>query len=147
MDVSEITPTLLVGTNACCMMHYKLLLIERGVLHDVSLEGENVDAPFGAETYLWLPTPDHEAPSLMSLWLGVQHIREVIEKGGRVYVHCKNGHGRGPTLAAAHLISTGMTLDEAVAAVRHGRPETHLEPIQYDALKSFFHDFTARAKN
>ncbi|MCR4279000.1 MAG: hypothetical protein NUV81_03825, partial [bacterium] len=62
MEYSKITPSLLVGTNACCTVHYKLALIDNGILNDISLEGEAIDQPFGVETFLWLPTEDHSAP-------------------------------------------------------------------------------------
>jgi hypothetical protein len=143
MEVSQITPNLFVGTNACCAAHYKLMLIEQGVLHDISLEGEQVDAPFGVETYLWLPTPDHAAPTQMALHFGVSHIEEVIRMDGKAYVHCKNGHGRAPTLAAAYLVRQGKPVEEAIGLVKRGRREAHLEPAQLEALTAFAHDSRA----
>lgn len=138
MEVSQITPSVYVGTNACCTVHYKVKLIEQGILHDVSLEGERIDAPFGAETFLWLPTEDHAAPTTMDLRLGVDYVTDVLAQGGKVYVHCKNGHGRAPTLVAAWFIATqGKTVEEAIAEVKAKRPETHIEPAQVDALKRF----------
>lgn len=137
MEFSEITPSILLGTNQCCQVHYKLLLLDRGVTHDISLEGEHVDAPYGAESYLWLPTEDHTAPTRMSLILGCGYIDQILARGGKVYVHCKNGHGRAPTLVAAWLITHGKGVDEAVAELQQKRPEIHLEKSQLAALRSF----------
>ncbi len=137
MEYSEITPSLFVGTNACCTAHYKAELIDKGVLHDVSLEGESLDAPFGVETFLWLPTEDHTPPTQDALQLGVNHLQKIFARKGRVYVHCKNGHGRGPTLAAAWFIFKGKTTKEAIDAVQKKRPEIHIEPAQRKALKKF----------
>ncbi|HWQ99848.1 MAG TPA: dual specificity protein phosphatase family protein [Candidatus Methylomirabilis sp.] len=137
MDVSRITENVYVGTNACCQVHYTRMLLDKGVAHDLSLEGERVDAPYGVESYLWLPTPDHTAPTRQSLDLGIAYIREVIRSGGKVFIHCTNGHGRAPTMAAAWLISQGRSVDEAVSTVRAGRKEIHIEPAQMEALKMF----------
>jgi hypothetical protein len=137
MDVSEVLPTIYIGTNQCCRMHYKLALLDRGVAHDISLEGEEVDQPYGVDSYLWLPTPDHAAPSDDHLRLGVAHLDMVITQGGKAYVHCKNGHGRAPTLVAAWLMSQGRTPEEAMALIKEKRPETHFEPSQAEALRRF----------
>lgn len=137
MEFSRITDGIYVGTNQCCQVHYQLELIQRGVTHDISLEGEHVDKPYGADTYLWLPTEDHQAPRLEALQFGVLHIDQVLKQGGRVYVHCKNGHGRSPTLVAAWFISRGKTVAQAIAAIKRSRPEIHLEPAQVAMLKQF----------
>ena len=137
MEVSQITEDIFVGTNECCQIHYQILLLNQGITHDVSLQGEMVDAPYGAESFLWLPTEDHLAPSTTSLEVGVAHIDRVIANGGKVYVHCKNGHGRAPTLVAAWLVAHGRTAEQAVSLVKAKRPEIHLEQAQLDALRVF----------
>lgn len=137
MDVSEITRKLFVGTNQCCLAHYKLALLNKGVTHDVSLEGEELDHPYGADSYLWLPTPDHTAPSALHLSQGVNYINHVIAKHGKVYVHCKNGHGRAPTLAAAWLTTQGKNPEEALALIQSKRPEVHLTAQQMTAVRRF----------
>ena len=72
--------------------------------------------------YLHLPTPDNTAPSMEALVAGVQFIHERLAVGDRVYIHCGVGVGRAPTLAAAYLVSTGMTPDEAWQRLRTVRP-------------------------
>jgi protein-tyrosine phosphatase len=137
MEVSEMTPEIYLGTNQCCQAHYDLLLISKGVTHDISLEGEHVDQPYGADSYLWLPTEDRMAPSPQTLMLGVDYIDDVIARGGKVYIHCKNGHGRAPTLLAAWYVSHGSSVNEALAAVKAKRPEVHLEDAQVEALRAY----------
>ena len=137
MEFNAITPSMYIGTNMCCTTHYKLALIDKGVLHDVSLEGEAIDAPFGVETFLWLPTEDHSAPTQQDLILGVHHINAILDQKGKIYVHCKNGHGRAPTLVSAWFISQGMTTDEAVKKVQDKRKEAHIERVQITALRQF----------
>ncbi len=134
MDVSRITDQIYVGTNACCQMHYATLLVRRGITHDLSLEGERVDAPYGVDSYLWLPTPDHTAPTNMSFRLGLNYIDTAIRNGGKVFIHCTNGHGRAPTMAAAWFVKEGMGVDDAISILREGRPEIHIEPAQRRAL-------------
>lgn len=143
MEFSEITPDIFVGTNQCCRTHYRAFLLDRGVAHDVSLEGEHVDAPYGAESYLWLPTEDHTAPTLVSLHLGVDYIDDVLARGGKVFIHCKNGHGRGPTLAAAWFVAHGKTVEDAVRSVSEKRKEVHLEVSQAEALRAFARERSA----
>jgi len=45
--------------------------------------------------------------------------------------------GRAPTLAAAYLISTGMTLDEALATIRRTRPFINITPPQMALLVEY----------
>lgn len=137
MSFSRIADGVYIGTNQCCQVHYQVELIQRGVTHDVSLEGEHVDEPYGADSYLWLPTEDHQAPSLTALKMGVAYIEQVLRHGGQVYVHCKNGHGRSPTLVAAWLMSRGKTITQALAVIKRKRPEVHLESVQIERLKQF----------
>lgn len=138
MQVSEITPQVFLGTNQCCRAHYDALLLGQGVTHDLSLEAEHIDRPYGAESYLWLPTVDHRAPSLAALQMGISYIDSVIEHGGKVYVHCRNGHGRSPTLVAAWLMSHGRTYVQAISLLKQRRPEIHLETVQRRLLQKFF---------
>lgn len=71
---------------------------------------------------LHLPTSDMTAPSLENLDRGVRFIQEQVSAGGKVYVHCHKGEGRGPSMVAAYLISLGMSVEEAVAYIGYYRP-------------------------
>jgi protein-tyrosine phosphatase len=87
--------------------------------------------------YLHLPTIDDDAPSLDHLRQGVEFIHNVIQSGGKVYIHCGAGVGRAPTMAAAYLISQGHSLDEALALIRKPRPFIALTPPQMAQLQQF----------
>ena len=141
MQVSQITDQLFIGTNACCETHYNQELIYKGVLNDLSLEGESVDKPFGVATYLWLPVPDHQAPSFDLVDIGLSYIDRVIAQHGRIFIHCTNGHGRAPTMGIAWLVHQGMSLDEAMDFVTQKRPEVHLESAQKTFLESFAENY------
>ena len=101
------------------------------------LEGETIDHPFGVETYVWLPTADHMPPSLDNIRTGIAALKQMLANGQKVYLHCKNGHGRAPTFFAAYLIKTeGLTPEEAVARIKAKRPGTHLKDRQWEFLRT-----------
>ena len=104
---------------------------------DISLEAERVEMPHGFQSSLWLPVQDHEAPTLCQLDIGTAAIEEAERRGYRVYLHCKNGHGRSPTMAISYFIRTGLSLEEAEARVRSGRPEIDPTPAQRERLREF----------
>lgn len=136
-DYSEIDEGVIIGTNMCCQFGFAKELLARDVRADISLEEENVDAPRGVEYFLWLPTPDGHAPSPDKLALGVSTLRFLAERRIKVYVHCKNGHGRAPTLYIAYLMSGGMSFDAALDALKARRPTAHLTEEQREALRAF----------
>ncbi len=119
---SEITPLLHIGGQ-----HYLQGMAEleaRGIGAVVNLRKEFDDSAAGVATdhYLHLHIRDNTAPDQEALQAGVRFIRENIEQGRGVYIHCGVGVGRAPTLAAAYLVSTGMTPDEAWGTLRRVRP-------------------------
>ncbi len=54
---------------------------------------------------LRLRTVDHVQPSVGNLIKGVKWINKYKEKGEKVYVHCKAGHGRSSALVMAWLMA------------------------------------------
>jgi protein-tyrosine phosphatase len=127
-----------VGTNQCCQTHFdEGLMTKEGISADISLEEARVDQPFGVDFYLWLPTKDSNPPNPDQLELGVTALEKLVAMGRKVYVHCKNGRGRAPTLVAAYLIrSKGMTAREAETFMKERRSTIHLEESQREALGS-----------
>ena len=136
-DYDEINTEIFIGTNMCCQFGFHKELIDKGVRADISLEYERIDAPMGVDYFLWLPTVDQQAPSQDKLNLGAQTLKFLLNRKVKVYIHCKNGHGRAPTLFAAYLISTGLSVKEAVAQIKSKRPATHLTRAQLAALTLF----------
>ena len=137
LDYNQITPEIFIGTNACCTSHFEEELISKGITADISVESERLDTPLGIKFFLWLPTKDDHAPSTDALRVGVATLTELVKLKQKVYVHCKNGHGRAPTLVAAYLISQGYSVKEAVALIELKRPNTHLNREQLSALEQF----------
>ena len=123
-SVSQITPQLHVGGQ------YRRRgwprLAARGITAVVNLrtEFDDNDAGIAPPHYLYLPTPDDHAPTVEQLRKGATFIAEEIARGGGVYVHCGAGIGRAPATAAAYLVSTGLTPDQAWALIREPCPSS-----------------------
>ena len=138
LEYNYITDGIYIGTNQCCIVHFDEILSEKeGIEAEISLEEDRIDRPFGVSMYLWIPTKNHITPSQEQLDLGVVNLKQLVLMKKKVYVHCKNGHGRAPTLVAAYLIQNGKTVEEAVDFIKTKRPSIHLEKNQIDALKVF----------
>lgn len=134
---SEVTPQLYVGPQYG--RRGKRALERAGITAGVNLRVEFDDAAHGLALvdYCHLPTVDDAAPSVEHLERGVAFVREQIEAGRKVYIHCAGGVGRAPTLAAAYLISAGMTRDEALETIRRARPFINIMPPQMALLAEY----------
>lgn len=134
---SEVTPQLYVGPQYG--RRGRRHLEQAGVTAGVNLRAEFDDAAHGLALaeYCHLPTVDDDAISTQDVARGVAFVREQIAAGRKVYIHCAGGVGRAPTLAAAYLISTGMTLDEALATIRRTRPFINITPPQMALLVEY----------
>ncbi len=133
--VSQITPQLHVGGQ------YRRrgwpTLAARGITAVVNLRVEFDDNDHGIapSRYLYLPTTDDDAPTLDQLRRGAAFIAEEIARGGGVYIHCKSGVGRAATMAAAYLVSTGLTADQAWRRIREVRPFIRPTAVQLQQIE------------
>lgn len=144
---SEITPTLYLGGQY--KLHALKQFKERGITGIVNMRMRSKHTDISNLPWvsiLQLPTIDGDAPTLQNLQKGVQFIHAHIQKGGKVYVHCRHGEGRGPTMAIAFLISTGMTLNDAYEVVRDVRTFAHPNKRQMNRLRSFEKMITSTAR-
>jgi protein-tyrosine phosphatase len=141
-DYSQIMDNIYIGSDLCkggiCLMHgeeFKKL----GVSVEINLSLENNELPpKDIETYLWLPVTDGHAPSQHQLEAGICLMDTMVNAGKKIYVHCRNGHGRSPTLVAAYLMRyKNMSLEEANKLICKNRPEAHIEKLQEEALREF----------
>jgi len=137
IDFNYITDGIYIGTNQCCRTHFDEQLKKENIEADISLEENRIDAPFGVQFYIWIPIKDHSAPTKEQLEFGVSILEKFVDMKKKIYVHCKNGHGRAPTLVAAYLIKKGMSVDKALAIIKAKRPSIHLEDVQQEALNNF----------
>ncbi|MBI5153089.1 MAG: dual specificity protein phosphatase family protein [Parcubacteria group bacterium] len=136
-DYNQITDEVFIGTNMCCQFGFSKELLSKEVRADISLEADRTDAPDGVDYFLWLQTKDREAPSLKGLEIGVKFLDFLISNKIKTFIHCRNGHGRAPTLFAAYLISHGMGVEESIALIKSKRPVIHLTDLQMQALHGF----------
>lgn len=89
---------------------------------------------------LHLPTPDLKAPSVSNLKKGITFITKEINSNGKVYVHCRSGEGRGPSMVIAYLMSTGMLFEDAYNSVRAIRPFIRITRPQKKVLLNLEQD-------
>ena len=75
-----------------------------------------------ATNAVWHPVPDLHAPTLSETVALVDDLRRRIHSGDHVVLHCGAGIGRAGTIAAALLMRTGLSHDEALARVASSRP-------------------------
>lgn len=137
LEYHYITDGIFIGTNQCCQTHFDERLKKEGISADISLEEDRLDAPFGVDFYAWIPVKNHTPPGPDQLEFGVSLLEKLVAMGKKMYVHCKNGHGRAPTLVAAYLIRTGKSPAQAENFIKAKRPSIHLEPVQRRALRDF----------
>ena len=95
-------------------------------LHDegftvvVNLQAERHD-DFGdiiPDAYLWLPIVDFHDPTPEQMLLGARFINAAVKAGKKVALHCRMGIGRSPMLAAAYLVTTGMSVEAALEQIK-----------------------------
>jgi protein tyrosine phosphatase len=135
-EYSKITDNIYLGSNQCCVTHFKKSLLKKGIKADISLDDVTLDSPFGVKYFLWLPVVDRKAPSQDQLGVGAWTIKSLVDKKQKMYVHCKRGHGRSPTLVAAYFILEGMTAAAAIKKIRSKRA-IHVTQPQLKALRIF----------
>ncbi len=136
-DYNKIGDHLFIGTNMCCQYGFSKELLSKGVRADISLEEDRTDAPDGVDYFFWLPTADGQAPDETKLGIAVRLLDSFVSNRIPTFVHCKNGHGRAPTLVAAYYISHGMGVQEAIHRISSQRPVIHLTETQLQALVEF----------
>jgi len=136
-ETSRVTEHLFVGGQ-----HYRRgleAMRSLGIGATLSLREESDDARSGVAMprHLWLPTPDDGAPTVEQLREGVAFIREAGAAGAAVYIHCAQGVGRAPTMAAAFLIAEGHSARAAMDSIRKVRPFITPTPIQLRRLREW----------
>jgi protein-tyrosine phosphatase len=134
---SQITPLIFVGPQLNQAGAVKVQ--EEGIVASVNMRIEHDDAAFGEDLphYCYVPLIDDDAPSMTQIQQGVAFITEQVAQNHPVYIHCKGGIGRAPTMAACYFISTGMTLKESIALIEKTRPYINVMPIQLMQLKRY----------
>lgn len=141
-NYSKVIDNLYLGSDFCqggvCLLHAEEFR-QLGIFVEINLsKEENELPPTNIESYVWLPVADGDAPTTDQFDIGTAVIDEALLNNKPVYVHCRNGHGRSPTLIAAYFIRyQGKSVDEAVAFTQGARNEIHVEFNQREALQKY----------
>lgn len=134
---SQITPHLFVGGQYKLDVFDNLKALGITAIVNMRMHSVHLGKKAAGVSYLHLPTIDGTAPTLENLNTGVEFITQQIKSGGKVYVHCRAGEGRGPTMAAAYLISTGLTLEDSLKTIKKVRKFIRPTWIQLKRLKEY----------
>jgi protein-tyrosine phosphatase len=70
----------------------------------------------------WFPMPDLGVPPVADAVAFVAELRDRLDDGAALVVHCGAGIGRAGTLAACVLVAMGVSEGDALAAVAAQRP-------------------------
>lgn len=141
-DHSKITDQIYIGSDLCkggvCLIHGEEFR-SLGISVELNLSAErNELPPKELEAYTWIPVVDGYSPTQEQLDMGTCLMHEAIKGGKMVFIHCKNGHGRSPTMVAAYLIRfQGFGVNDAEEFIAKMRPEIHIEDIQKKELEKF----------
>jgi protein-tyrosine phosphatase len=149
LNYSDISPQLAVG-GAFRKRQIKRLK-QRGVtaVVDCRLEAED-DAEALAHAgirFLHLPTLDRHGFTYDQLHEGVDWVLDHTANGGRAFMHCEHGVGRGPLMACAVLVAQGHSAPEALRIVRTARWQALPNDRQLAALLNFEREWRSQRPN
>jgi hypothetical protein len=139
LNYSDVTPQLAVGGA------FRRRQIKRLKRHGVSAVVDcRLEAQDDAEAlarvgiaFLHVPTPDRFGFTYAQMQEGVDWVLEHIATGGRAFLHCEHGVGRGPLMTCAVLVAQGYTAPEALRLVRAARWQALPNDRQLAALLDF----------
>ena len=116
--MSPVDKTVILGCAPMDIFGHPAKLRDMGVCGVVNMCSE-YSGPSGyagvSITQLHLPCVDHFEPSVSQYEEAVKFIQEHHDKGSKVYVHCKAGHGRGAAIALAWLVSQNSSMSAKVS--------------------------------
>ncbi len=135
---NKIEDLIYAGNNMCCQTHFEMELLSKGITADISLEAERLDNPQGVKYFFWFPWIEDTAPSVELIILALDVLDDLLKRNIKIYVHCKNGHGRTATFLVSYLIRKNrISADEALAILKERRPSGHINEVQREFLARF----------
>lgn len=139
LNYSDVTPQIAVG-GAFRNRQIKRLRA-RGVTAVVDCRSEASDDAHALQSagidFLHLPTEDRHGFTFAQMREGVDWVLERTSKGGKAFMHCEHGVGRGPLMACAVLVGQGYSAPEALRIVRGARWQALPNDRQLSALLRF----------
>ncbi len=138
---SRITDQLWVGGAPTYKRDYDFILGEKiTAVLNIRAEREDDTALYDRHgiTHVQYRVPDVSVPDKDTITHAVAWIKQQVDDGRTVLVHCAKGRGRSATLLAAYLMrEQGMTFDQANALMKSIRPLTKLESRHQRVLESW----------
>jgi hypothetical protein len=139
LNYSDVTPTLAVG-GAFGKRQIRRLR-QRGVtaVVDCRLEAEDDGEALANNgiQFLHVPTPDRYGFTYSQMQEGVDWVLDQVADGGKAFLHCEHGVGRGPLMTCAVLVAQGYTAPQALRIVRRARWQALPNDRQLAALLDF----------
>ena len=146
LNYSDVTAQLAVG-GAFRTRQIKRLQ-HHGVTAVVDCRSEARDDPVALKAagieFLHVPTLDRHGFTFDQMAQGVDWVLDHISSGGRAFLHCEHGVGRGPLMACAVLIGQGYSAPEALRIVRTARWQALPNDRQLTALLAFEYEWRER---
>lgn len=137
LSYNKIEDLIFAGNNLCCQSQFDEELLSKGISADISLEAERMDNPRGVKYFFWFPWKEDTAPTVELMNLAMRVVDALMSQNIKMYVHCRNGHGRTTAFLTSYYIHKGMTTDEALDFVLGKRPSGHLNDIQREFLNEY----------
>jgi protein-tyrosine phosphatase len=136
-DVAEIVPGLYIGSAPTTRRARALARAGVTDAVDLRVTGNGSEAITWPEavTRTSRPLTEFAVPLVQDLDLVSIEIARMLEHGGVVFVHCREGVQRSPMVACAVLLRMGWSLAEAYRLVSSRRPVTAISEGQLRALK------------
>ena len=143
----QITAHLFLGSQYTALGLKKLIALGVTAIVNMREHDDFGEAGHNGIKYLHLPTVDNTAPLMSVLIKGADFIDNEIKNGGIVYVHCRQGLGRGPTMAIAYLIKTGLTYADAYDLVKSIRIFINPQRSQIQRLRELEAYYNVNSSN
>jgi predicted protein tyrosine phosphatase len=147
LNYSDVTDHLAVG-GAFRRGQIKQLR-RRGVTAVVDCRLEAQDDPEALAqagiAFLHVPTPDRYGFTFEHMQRGVEWVLQHVAQGGRAFLHCQHGVGRGPLMTCAVLVAEGQSAPQALRTVRAARWQALPNDRQLAALLEFERLWRARS--
>lgn len=138
---SQITPQLWLGGAPTYRRDYDFIL-NHGITAVLNIRAERQDdtALYDRHgiTHVQYRVPDVMVPDGVTITDAVAWIKQQVDDGRMVLVHCAKGRGRSATLLAAYLMrQEGMTFGQADTLLSSKRPLTKLESRHQRVLEAW----------